>query len=69
MTDLTIEAMGARGEGIARRDGAPVYVPYALPGERVRVDVKGDRGRLIEVLEDAPDRVVPDCPHYLLIGI
>jgi 23S rRNA (uracil1939-C5)-methyltransferase len=64
VTDLTIEAMGARGEGMARSDGAPVYVPYALPGERVRVDVKGDRGRLIEVLEDAPDRVRPDCPHF-----
>ena len=64
MTELVIEAMGARGEGIARRDGAPVYVPYALPGERVRADVKGDRGRLAEVLDAAPDRVMAECPHF-----
>jgi 23S rRNA (uracil1939-C5)-methyltransferase len=56
--------MGARGEGIARSDGAAVYVPYALPGERVRADVKGDRGRLAEVLDAAPDRVMAECPHF-----
>ncbi len=64
MTELVIEAMGARGEGIARSDGAAVYVPYALPGERVRADVKGDRGRLAEVLDAAPDRVMAECPHF-----
>ncbi|WP_337660128.1 class I SAM-dependent RNA methyltransferase [Anderseniella sp. Alg231-50] len=64
MADLTIEAMGARGEGIARGDGAPVYVPYALPGERVRADVKGDRGRLADVVGASPDRVSPECAHF-----
>ena len=64
MTELTIEAMGARGEGIAHSDGAPVYVAYALPGERIRADVKGGRGRLTEVLDTAPDRVAPECPHF-----
>ncbi len=64
MTELVIEAMGARGEGIARGDGGPVYVPYALPGERVQADVKGDRGRMTEVLEAAPDRVDPGCRHF-----
>lgn len=68
VTDLTIEAMGARGEGIARRDGAPVYVPYGLPGEQVRADVKGDRGRLLEVLETAPDRVEPSCRYFGTCG-
>ncbi len=64
MTNLIIEAMGARGEGIARSDKGSVYVPYALPGERIRADVKGERGRLAEVLEAAPDRVMPQCPHF-----
>ena len=56
--------MGARGEGLAHSDGAPVYVAYALPGERVRADVKSGRGRLTDVLEAAPDRVLPKCPHF-----
>ncbi|MEM9471545.1 MAG: RNA methyltransferase [Pseudomonadota bacterium] len=64
MTELTIEAMGARGEGVAHRDGARVYVPYALPGERVRADVHVDRARITEVIDAAPDRMSPACGHF-----
>ena len=62
--NLTIEAMGARGEGVAHRDGARVYVPYTLPGERVRADVHGDRARITEVIDAAPERVIPACAHF-----
>jgi 23S rRNA (uracil1939-C5)-methyltransferase len=34
--DLTIEDIGAQGDGIARCDGGTVFVPYTLPGDRVR---------------------------------
>lgn len=34
---LTIDRLGARGDGIADTPDGPVYVPYALPGEVVRV--------------------------------
>ena len=30
---LTIESFGAQGEGVAKYEGMPVFVPYALPGE------------------------------------
>lgn len=46
---LTIARLGARGDGVALREGAPVHVGYALPGEVVRVAVQGERGRLIAV--------------------
>ena len=32
--DLTITAIGSRGDGVGRLDGRPVYVPYAVPGDR-----------------------------------
>lgn len=56
------------GEGVARIDGKAVFVPGALPGERVRVAVVDDRkrwarARLVEVLEAAPERVEPPCPY------
>jgi tRNA/tmRNA/rRNA uracil-C5-methylase (TrmA/RlmC/RlmD family) len=45
---LTIEAMGARGEGVAHDSaGEVVYVPYTLPGEIVEADVNKGRGRLV----------------------
>lgn len=60
---LQIAAMGRHGEGIAQTDKGPVYVPFALPGETIRVAVEGKRGRLLEVVEASPDRVEPPCPH------
>jgi tRNA/tmRNA/rRNA uracil-C5-methylase (TrmA/RlmC/RlmD family) len=50
-------------------DGRVVFVPFALPGERVRVRVVDDRRRfaraqLLGVLEPSPDRVEPACPHF-----
>lgn len=63
MTDeVEIESLGAKGDGVA--EGGLLYVPYTLPGERVRVLRRGDRGQLVEVLHPAPERVEPVCPHF-----
>ncbi|MDY0871527.1 class I SAM-dependent RNA methyltransferase [Dongia rigui] len=71
--ELAIEALGAQGDGIGHHHGATVFVPYALPGDRVRVRLqeKGKNafaGRLIEVLQPAPGRVVPPCPVFTQCG-
>jgi 23S rRNA (uracil1939-C5)-methyltransferase len=52
------------GEGVARVEGKAVFVPGALPDERVRLQVVDDRKRwaraeLLEVLEASPLRVEP----------
>jgi 23S rRNA (uracil1939-C5)-methyltransferase len=66
---LEIAALVAGGDGLARDDqGRVTFVPGALPGETVRVDLvtqKRDfaRGVLRDVLVASPDRVVPPCPH------
>lgn len=36
---MTIDRLGARGDGITDRPAGPVYVPYTLPGEAVSVSV------------------------------
>jgi 23S rRNA (uracil1939-C5)-methyltransferase len=61
---LTIERLGARGEGVSRKAGGPVFVPYALPGETVLAEVDGDRGKLVEILAASADRIAPVCPLY-----
>lgn len=61
---VTIETLGHRGDGVAQSVGGPVYVPFTLPGERVAVDLAGDRGKLVEVLEPSPQRAVPPCRHF-----
>ncbi len=65
---LQIEALGRRGEGIARYDDRTVYVPYALPGEAVLVDVDGERGHLRDIVMARPDRRPPFCPYYGTCG-
>ncbi|MDX2288993.1 MAG: methyltransferase [Hyphomicrobiaceae bacterium] len=68
-TTLVIERLGAQGDGIARLDGADVFVPFALPGETVRARVAAGRGQLIEVLAPgSPDRLAPVCRHFETCG-
>jgi 23S rRNA (uracil1939-C5)-methyltransferase len=59
--ELTIERIGAQGDGIA---AGPVFASLTLPGERVRAAVAGDRAEGIEVLAPSPERVQPPCPHF-----
>lgn len=71
--DLTIEALGAAGDGIARLDGKTVFVPGTLPGEQLRARLLGKRGDALlgeaeAVLRPSPDRVAPPCPHFATCG-
>lgn len=58
------------GEAIGRLpDGRVVFVPYAVPGEVVRVRLtevrpRYARGEVVTILEPSPDRVPPRCPHF-----
>ena len=45
--ELTIEKLVYGGEGLARAEGRVVFVPYALPGERVLVEPATQKGGLL----------------------
>jgi 23S rRNA (uracil1939-C5)-methyltransferase len=63
--ELVIEQVGGEGDGVA---AGPVFVPFALPGERVLAAGGGDRRELVEVLAESPARVEPPCPHFFACG-
>ncbi len=65
---LQITRLGQRGEGVARDETGPIYVPYALAGETVLAEVEGDRGQLVEILTPSPDRIAAFCPSYGICG-
>ena len=67
-TILDIERLGQRGEGIARTQGGFVFVPHALPGDTVRAEVDGERGRLLEIVKPSPDRIASFCKYYETCG-
>ncbi len=67
--EVVIDRLGARGDGIADTPDGPLYVPLALPGERVRVRPGAPRGqgraaKLVDIVGPAPDRVSPPCRHF-----
>lgn len=54
-------------------DGRAVFVPYALPGERVQARIVEEkrghaRAELVAVLEPAPERITPRCAHFGVCG-
>ena len=63
--ELTIEAVGGEGDGLA---AGPAFVPFTLPGERVLAVGQGERRELVEVLAPSPERVEPPCPHFGTCG-
>lgn len=57
------------GEGIARYEGAVVFVPFAAVGDKVRVKITSVnksfyRGEIVEILEASKDRESATCPYY-----
>ena len=72
--ELTIDSLTNLGAGVARIDiGGEkpwvVFVPFTLPGEKVRVriyrnDKNHSQADLVEVLEASQHRVKPKCPLF-----
>ncbi|PKM90684.1 MAG: 23S rRNA (uracil(1939)-C(5))-methyltransferase RlmD [Firmicutes bacterium HGW-Firmicutes-12] len=61
------------GAGVGRINGQVVFVPGALRGEEILVEIvsakKGIvRGKTIEVITSHPGRVEPECPVYSSCG-
>lgn len=81
LLDVVVTRLGGRGDGLAEAEiktgyvseTRPLFIPFALPGERVRVRPVSDRGEgvvcdLVELVEAAPDRVDPACTHFMTCG-
>lgn len=63
---IDITDLGENGEGIGRHDGMAVFVPGALPGERITARIRIQKknyahGQLVEILSPSPERVKPPC--------
>jgi 23S rRNA (uracil1939-C5)-methyltransferase len=71
--EVQLSTLTYGGDALGRDSGRAVFVPFALPGERVRVrGVEQKRGfvraELIEVLEPSPQRISPGCRHFTSCG-
>ena len=70
---VTIEDMGAEGEGIGKVDGFTLFVKDAVLGDTVEARIlKGKKNyayaRLEKILTPSPYRVEPKCPYHRQCG-
>jgi 23S rRNA (uracil1939-C5)-methyltransferase len=73
VVELSVERLGAQGDGIAQYDRAPVFLPFTIPGDRVRARLGaarggGREGRVVEWLVFGPGRADPPCTHFGYCG-
>ncbi len=72
--ELTLEGMAYGGDAFGREPaGRMVFVPFAAPGERVRVRLtevhrSWARAALLDVLDPSPARAAPRCRHFGACG-
>ena len=73
LVELAVERIGAWGDGIAQYRGERVFVPFTVPGDRVRVWLGarrhgGREGRVVDPLASGPARATPRCQHFGTCG-
>ena len=72
--EVIIEKVIFGGDGLSRTsDGFILFVPFAAPGERVRVRVTQRkahhaRAEIVEILQRSAQRETPPCPYYQRCG-
>ncbi len=71
---ITIERLAHGGDGIGYlEDGRIVFVPTTLPGDVVDIELvqlkkSFGKGRVLEVVEPAAERVASECPYFPACG-
>lgn len=74
MTILDITRLSHDGRGVGRDlQGKTVFIDGVLPGERVTYEIKTKKrrfneARVTDILNPAPERVTPQCAHFLTCG-
>lgn len=73
LVTVDIERLDINGHGVAKMNNKPLFVELALPGERVKVKIieqksKFLRGKALNILAPANERVLPACKHFYQCG-
>lgn len=71
--ELEIDSLSNAGDGIGRVNGWVVFVPFALPGDKVKARIwRNDKNfssaDLIELISAGPHRVSPQCKLFGICG-
>jgi 23S rRNA (uracil1939-C5)-methyltransferase len=65
---VEIGGMGALGQGIAHARGGKHFIPFVLPGERVRIEWPEEKPVAAGIETPSPERAAPVCKHFGACG-
>ncbi len=73
LENITITDVAAEGKAMARVDGVVLFVPFAVPGDVVNVQLTKKRshfmeGYITQLVAPSPQRIAPFCEHYGTCG-
>jgi 23S rRNA (uracil1939-C5)-methyltransferase len=73
LAELLVGRLGAQGDGIARYKGESVFLPFTVPGDRVRARLGARRGggrdgQIVERLASGLGHAEPPCRHFGYCG-
>ena len=68
--EVRIERLGAQGDGVAQGPDGPLFVPFTLPGELVKVAAEPGEPRAepLAIIEPSPERIAPVCQYFGTCG-
>ncbi|MDY3089845.1 MAG: 23S rRNA (uracil(1939)-C(5))-methyltransferase RlmD [Porphyromonas sp.] len=73
LSGVRIETLAGEGKALAHIDGQVLFVPFACPGDVCNIQVVKKKksfleGKILHMLEPAPERVEAICSHFTHCG-
>jgi len=70
---VTAEKIVCGGNCMAHLNGKNVFIPFAIPGEKLEVEIAKEMrdysiASIVKIIEPSPHRVEPFCPYYGTCG-
>ena len=70
---VTIQAVAAEGKSVVRVNDLVVFVPFAIPGDVVDLQLTRKKhsyaeAEVVRLVQPSPDRTEPFCPHFGVCG-
>ncbi|ASJ74430.1 class I SAM-dependent RNA methyltransferase [Granulosicoccus antarcticus] len=72
-SELVIESLTNAGDGLGREEQRVIFVPYTVPGDRVRIKITQRKktyalASVVEILEPSKDRISAPCEYFERCG-
>lgn len=71
--EILITQLAFGGEGVGEIEGKKVFVPYAVPGDVLKIKIVEDkkdfsRAELVEIIKASPERIKAECEYFYKCG-